>query len=111
QARKVPPRMDQCFLDGVLGPLSIPKDQVRDRIESVTGGCREDLKGLVIATPCRLNDLALHGLLHQLRDLGGRAITLRRPAASKRSRIHPAALTNVPAEAVVGATDAARDGA
>jgi len=63
------PCMDERFLDGVLGPLSVPKDQAGDRIETVTRRGREDLEGIVIAVSCRFHDRSLHRLLRGVHDL------------------------------------------
>jgi hypothetical protein len=65
---KLSPCMDECFLDGVLGPLSVPKDQAGDRIETVTRRGREDLEGIVIALSCRFHDRSLHQPLHGVHD-------------------------------------------
>lgn len=84
---KLAPRVDERFLDRILSALSVPKDQAGDGVQPVAGGRRQGLEGLVIAVPCRLHVVALHQLLRRLRDLDGRAITLRRTPEPDRSRI------------------------
>jgi hypothetical protein len=68
QSGKLPPCIHERFLDGVLRALPVAEDEAGDRVESVARGHREGLEGLVIAAPSRLDDIALHRLLHQLRD-------------------------------------------
>ena len=60
QVGKSQPRMDERFLHRVLRSWGVAKDQPRKRQEPRTGGRREDFERLVIATLCRLNEIALH---------------------------------------------------
>jgi hypothetical protein len=60
--------MDERFLDGVFCPLPVMQDEACDRVKAIAGGCREDLEGLVITASRRFHDIALHRLLHRLRD-------------------------------------------
>jgi hypothetical protein len=66
--RQLSPCVDERFLDGVLGPLPIAKDQAGDRVQTVTRGGRKDLEGVVIAVSCRFHDRSLHRPLRWLRD-------------------------------------------
>jgi hypothetical protein len=68
KSRELSPCMDERFLNGVLGPLSVPKDQAGDRIETVTRRGREDLEGIVIAVSCRFHDRSLHRPLRGVHD-------------------------------------------
>ena len=68
EAGQVSPRMDESFLDRILGSRSITQNEHCDPEEAVSGRDREGLKGLVIATPRRFHDIALHRLLQRLRD-------------------------------------------
>ena len=60
--------MDERLLDGVLGSLPVSQDEAGDGKEAVSSGHRDGLEGLVISAPRRFHDIALHRLLHRLRD-------------------------------------------
>ena len=60
--RKLPPRVDERFLDRVLGQVRRPEDQASDGVQPVTGGGREDFECLVIAALCRLDEVSPHPL-------------------------------------------------
>ena len=68
KARQLSPRVEEGILDGVFRTLPVPKDEGRDREEAVACGRRESLEGLEIAALRRFHDIALHRLLHRLRD-------------------------------------------
>ena len=81
QSGQLSPCMDERLLDGVLGSLPVAQDEAGDGKEAVAGGHREGLEGLVIAALRRFHDIALHRLLHRLRDRRSR-YTLRRSGRS-----------------------------
>jgi hypothetical protein len=68
--------MHEGVLDGVFREVRIPEDEPGDREEAVGRGRREDLKGLVVAAPCRLDEIALADRSACRRGLGDRASTL-----------------------------------
>jgi hypothetical protein len=58
--RQVPPRQDECVLDGVFRPLGVPKDQPGRTVEARDRGSSELGEGSVIAALCTQDELSLH---------------------------------------------------
>jgi len=78
QAGQLSPCMDEGLLDGILGSLPVPKDEAGDGVDAIACGHRKGLEGLVIPASRRFHDIELHRSPHRLRNLDGRATTLRR---------------------------------
>ena len=51
QLRKLAPREEECLLDGVLGPLDIAQDPVRDGVAPVTVQVESSVKATCVALP------------------------------------------------------------
>ena len=66
QPRELAPGEEECLLDGVLGPLDIAKDPVRDGVAAVTVQVDEVREGDVVAVPRPFDQPRPHG-----RDSGG----------------------------------------
>jgi hypothetical protein len=60
EARKVTPGDHQRILQGILGPIDIPEDPVRDREESVTAELDQIDECRLITALCRLDEVAIH---------------------------------------------------
>ena len=60
QAGQLSPGLDEGFLDCVLGQLDVAEHEAGDPKETVAGGAREDLEGLVITAPGRLHESSRH---------------------------------------------------
>ena len=60
EARKVTPGDHQRVLQGILGPIHIPEDPVRDREESVAAELDQVHECNLITTLCRLDEVAVH---------------------------------------------------
>jgi hypothetical protein len=60
KAWKVTPGDHQRVLQGILGPIHIPEDPVRDREESVAAELDQVHEGNLITTLCRLDEVAVH---------------------------------------------------
>ena len=52
QPREVAPGEEECLLDGVLRPLRVPEDPVRDRVAQVAVEVDEFGEGDIVAVPC-----------------------------------------------------------
>ena len=52
QPRELSPGEKECLLDGVLGPLDIAKDPIRNGVETVAVEIDELLEGDVVASSC-----------------------------------------------------------
>ncbi len=60
EARKVAPGDHQRILQGILGPIDIPEDPVRDREESVTAEPDQIDESRLITALRRLDEVAIH---------------------------------------------------
>ena len=60
EARQVTPGDHQRVLQGVLGPVDIPEDPVRDRVEAVTMQTHQVDERLLIAALGRLDEIPIH---------------------------------------------------
>ena len=60
QAGQLSPGLDEGFLDCVLGQLDVAEHEAGNPEETVAGGDREDLEGLVITAPGRLHESSRH---------------------------------------------------
>ena len=70
QPRKLTPGKEECLLDGVLGPLDIAKDPVRDGVAAVTVEVDERGEGVVVACPRSLDQPRSHGRPSRRRPVG-----------------------------------------
>jgi hypothetical protein len=52
QPRELAPGEEECLLDGVLGPLDIAKDPIRDGVATVAVQIDELLEGDIVARLC-----------------------------------------------------------
>ena len=70
EARQVTPGDHQCVLQGVLGPVDIPEDPVRDRVEAVTMQTHQVDERLLIAALGRLDEVPIHPTVRELASVG-----------------------------------------
>jgi len=70
QPWQLAPGEEQCLLDGVLGPLDIAEDPVRDGEAAVTVQVEELGKGDIVAIPRSLDKPRSHGRPSRLRPVG-----------------------------------------
>jgi hypothetical protein len=57
---QVTPGDHQCVLQGILGPIDIPEDALRDREEPVTARLHQIDECRLVATLRRLDEVAVH---------------------------------------------------
>jgi hypothetical protein len=50
----------QCLLRGVLGPIDVSEDPLRDREEPIAVGARENAEGFPVAPLRLLHEVAIH---------------------------------------------------
>jgi hypothetical protein len=60
KARQVPPGDHQRVLQGILGPVDIPKDPLCDREEPVTARAHQVHEGTLVAMLGQLDEIAIH---------------------------------------------------
>ena len=70
EVRQVPPGDHQRVLQGILGPIDIPKDPVRDRIEAITARANKIDECRLITALCRLDEVAIHRPLPAWTSIG-----------------------------------------
>ena len=61
EAPQVAPGDHQCVLQGILGPIDIPQDPMRDRVEPVAPNADQVDKRLPIPALRRLHEISIHG--------------------------------------------------
>ena len=71
ESRQVTPGDHQRFLEGILGPIGVPEDPLREREESIATDTDQVGIGLPITAPCRLDENAIHGLRTSIAPSGG----------------------------------------
>ena len=62
QPREFAPGEEECLLDGVLGPLHVPEDPVRDGVAAITVQVDELGEGDLVALPRPLDQPRPNGL-------------------------------------------------
>src|SRR5439155_10870578 len=68
---QVTPGDHQRFLQGILGPIDVAKDPLRERVEAVTTAPDQVGIRLPVTVPCRLDEIAIHGLRSSVAPSGG----------------------------------------
>ncbi len=85
QLRKLAPCEEECLLYGVLRPLDVPKDSVRDRVAPVTVEVDELGEGDLVAVPGPFDQPHPHGSSLSAAPQGGRFARQRWSEASEGS--------------------------
>ena len=70
ETRQVAPGDHQCVLQSVLGPVDIPEDPVRDRVEAVTMQLHQVDECLLVAALGRLDEVPIHPTVRGWRPSG-----------------------------------------
>jgi len=70
EAPQVTPCDHQRFLQGILGPIGVAEDPLRERVEAVATNADQVGVGLPVTVPCRLDEIAIHGSVPRLRPAG-----------------------------------------
>jgi len=60
EVRQVTPGDHQCVLQGILGPVDIPKDSMRDSEEPTAAKLDQVDERRLVASHCRLDEIAIH---------------------------------------------------
>jgi hypothetical protein len=71
ESGQVAPGDHQRFLDGILGPIDVAEDPLRDREEPVATRTEQVGVCLPVAASGRLDEIAIHGLRPSLTPSGG----------------------------------------
>jgi hypothetical protein len=89
EARQVTPGDHQCVLQGILGPIDIPEDPMRDGEEAATAELHQVDERRLVAPLCRLDEIAIHRLSHGLAPIAGTVHMYRSIVRRQRSKIIP----------------------
>ena len=60
EAPQVTPGDHQRILEGILGPVDIAEDPLRNREETVDAPADQVGEGLLVPVACRLDEIAIH---------------------------------------------------
>ena len=71
EARQVTPGDHQRVLQGILGPVDISEDPVRDREQAAATKADQVDERRLVASLCRLDEIAIHALHRVLTPVGG----------------------------------------
>ena len=81
EARQVTPGDHQRVLQGILGPVDIPEDPMRDREEPAAAEADQVDERRLIASLCRLDEIAIHRLSRGWRPSGAPSTCIGRSCA------------------------------
>ena len=70
ETRQVAPGDHQCVLQSVLGPVDIPEDPVRDRVEAVTMQLHQVDESLLVTALGRIDEVPIHPTVRELASVG-----------------------------------------
>jgi len=71
EARQVAPGDHKRVLQGILGPVDVPKDSVRDRVESVAMQVNQVDERLLVAALGRFDEVPIHPTVPGVAPIGG----------------------------------------
>ena len=84
EVRQVPPGDHQRVLQGILGPIDVPEDPIRDREQAIPARSDQVDERRLISSLGRLDEVAIHRMLPVVAPVGDAVHHYRWPARAQR---------------------------
>ncbi len=99
---QITPGDHQRVLQGILGPIDIPEDPVRDREEAITARANQVDECRLITVLCRFDEVAIHRLLPAWTSIGDAVHLYWWILTQRRWKIEPAILDESSGSGLIG---------